>query len=93
MSRQIREHKANAPVETSTERETEKFEAQKPELIIGGSARGGTRGAGCAGLPWLRVCSRCAGEGGQVCGGGPAQGNPVDDGSDYLRDAPPAPAR
>jgi hypothetical protein len=36
MSRQNRVHKANAPVETSTERETEKPEAQKPELIIGG---------------------------------------------------------
>jgi hypothetical protein len=39
MSRQNREHKANAPVETSTERETEKFDAQKPELIIGGICR------------------------------------------------------
>jgi hypothetical protein len=33
MSRQNREHKANAPVETGTERETEKPEAQKPELV------------------------------------------------------------
>jgi hypothetical protein len=34
MSRQNRDHEANAPVETSTEPESEKPEAQKPELVI-----------------------------------------------------------